>query len=141
MPKHHLVTEGGTIASAIYSGQTSPVVCGPTPVATAGPDVCLWSGPGRLATINLHVLQGSGTQINFYDSNIPISGGFIPASGHVPIAVVPSLLIGAALSGQPAPQNPSLGYTDWQTPFRLGLCVNSRSGQPGFTVTFTPEGQ
>lgn len=136
MARHMLQSEGGTYTAAFYSGATVPAVAGAPNAVTVGSDVLLQSGPGRLCTTFFHKLIQSGTGISIYDAPTPVSGGPISASGHIPLAFLPPIGIGATASGS-APLVPQVGYTGWDMPFRQGLCVNSRSGQPGFTLTWS----
>ena len=140
MPRHQLKSDAGTRASAIYSGANAPgLTCAPGAVAV-GSDVLLFSGAGRLSTVVMHQVLASGVAINFYDAVAPISGGPLYTSGHIPMAFIPGNLgLGTFASGTAIPTSPSPGAFIFNTPFTKGLCVNSRSGQPGFTVTFSPD--
>ena len=135
MPRHQLQTVGGTRNGAIFSGQVLPNVSGSAGAVAVGSDVLFWSGAGRLTAVIPHqtVLTLSGVNAMFYDAGIPVSGGPIPASGHIPIG---GLGVGAGVSGQDSPAGIPifLGIS-----FASGLCYNSRSGQTGITVSWSPD--
>lgn len=137
MPKHQLQSTGGSQAAAIYSGANAPGLGGATNAVAVGSDVLFHSGAGRLATISLHrVNTADAVNITFYDAVAPVSGGPLASSGHIHLGTIPATLAISPASGQlmvPSVQIP-IGM-----PFRQGLCVNSRSGQPGFTITFSPD--
>lgn len=137
MPKHQLTTQGGTRTAAIYSGGNTPGL-GAAPGAVAvGSDVLLFSGRGLLATVTPHIPLTSGVSINFYDAVAPVSGGPLYASGHIPLFSVTGNANQTSASGMGLfPLMAS--KIDIGMPFSQGLCVNSRSGQVGFTVTFSP---
>ena len=134
MPRQsHLSIRGGTKTAAQFSGAVAPAVT--ASVTSVGSDVCLFSGPGRLISMVPHqnFLTLSGVALAVYDSAIPVSGGPIPASGHVPLAVYPAAY---GASGQLSTAGQ---LVEFFTPFANGLCFNSRSGQPGVTFTWLPE--
>lgn len=132
-PFYH--TEGGVRAAAIYSGQVAPALTGAGGAVAAGSDVLLFSGNGRLNTLIPHAtfLSLSGVAVNFYDAAAPVSGGPIAASGHLPLGSLPAAF---GVSGQLVAAGTPLHLN---VPFSGGLCVNSRSGQVGFTAVWTPE--
>ena len=132
-------TQGGYRTAAIYSGANAPGLTAATGAVAVGSDVLLWSGPGRLDSVVLHTLVQSGVAINFYDAVAAVSGGPIYASGHVPLANVPGTVLPPLGSGLFAAVAPTAFF--FGTPFFNGLCVNSRSGQVGFTATFSNEDQ
>lgn len=134
-PVVFITLDGGQRSASIYSGQVAPVLVGVPGGVAVGSDVMIASGRGRLCQIVPHqsFLSLSGVQVNFYDSDSPISGGPIPTSGH---DLVGSIAAGWGVSGQFTPA----GYPiNINMPYQSGLCVNSRSGQPGFTVSWSPE--
>lgn len=131
-PTH--TTMGGYKTAAIYSGQVAPALTGVTGGVANGSDVLIWSGQGRLDSVVLHQFFNSGTVLTFYDGIPAISGGPLAASGHIPLFAFPGN--GIVQSGT---MGVGWGAIPVGTPFFKGLCVNSRSGQPGFTVTFTSE--
>ena len=142
-------TRGGFYSASVYSGAVAPGLnCAPG-AAAVGSDICFASGPGRLDTVVLWVDKAaSGQQVGltFYDAAAPVSGGPIYASGHRILANIPSFMpqvVGAGLavaSGVESNFYPAFGTTiSIDSVFQSGLCFNSRSGQPGFTVTWTPE--
>jgi hypothetical protein len=143
MPKHQLESFGGTLNAAIYSGQVAPVLNGATatnPAAFAtGSDVCLWSGPGRLMKVVPHQTQYalSGVQLNLYDSNTPVSGGPLSASGQALIGALNAGVVGNIFSGGLVLAGVPINF---DMPFKNGLSLNSRSGQVGYTFSWTPEG-
>lgn len=126
---------GGTRRAAQYSGAVAPAIVGTPGVITVGPDVQLASGPGRVISITPHqtVFTLSGVVLNLYDGAGPVSGGPVAASGHIPLG---GLTAPGGVSGQVSlAQTPiPLGL-----PFFSGLCMNSRSGQPGATITWMPD--
>ncbi len=77
----------------------------------------------------------SGTQVLFYNSSTPNSGGPQFALGHQVLGSIPAWPTNTGLSGA---LNPSLPIV-FNTPFQSGLCVDVRSGCPSFTVVYTPE--
>jgi len=136
VPKHNLTAQGGTRAAAIYSGANAPGLTAAPNAVAVGSDVLFWSGAGRLAEVVLHGQQAAGTGITFYDAAAPISGGPIYTSGHVPLAFIAGNTGQAVVSGQPTLAG---GVIPIGMPFRYGLCVNSRSGQIGYTVSWSPD--
>jgi len=136
MPHHQLSAIGGMTAAAIYSGGNLPGLNAAPGATAVGSDVVFCSGPGRLASILPHQLLASGVGITFYDANVPVSGGPLYSSGHIPLAFIPANLgLSTYASGVVIPAN--LNNIAIGMPFRYGLCVNSRSGQPGFTVSWS----
>lgn len=129
-----LQSDVGTKTGSIYSGQVAPALTGTSGGVAVGSDVLLQSGPGRLVGVLTHTtyLSLSGVAINFYDAAAPVSGGPVAASGHRPVGVVPGAY---GVSGQVA--GPI--FQPFNIPFLNGLCVNSRSGQVGFTASWVPE--
>ena len=127
---------GGYKTNAIFSGAVAPLLARSGSSNTvAGSDVLLQAGAGRLNAIIPHVsvLAMSGVAVNLYDAVTPVSGGPVPASGHIPLGG----LVGAfGVSGQLTPANTPIPLN---VPFYSGLCINSRLGQPGVTVVWTPE--
>jgi hypothetical protein len=125
---------GGGQAATLYSGMAAPALTGAPGAVAGGADVLIFSGAGRLKDVMPHV-QLSGIQITFYDSAVPTSGGPFAASGHKIIAVVPA--------NTWAPPGGVFGVGPIQygfdMPFQSGLCVASKSGQPGLTVSWFPE--
>lgn len=130
-------TRGGGQAASFYSGAVAPgLTCAPGSVAT-GSDVLIFSGAGRLKSVTPHQ-QISGVAITFYDGAAAVSGGPLYTSGHKPLGVVPANTFG----GGPGETIFGAGPTTYgfgEPPFQSGLIFNSRSGQPGFTVTWIPE--
>lgn len=128
---------GGTQTSSIFSGAVAPGIAACiSGVTVVGSDVCLYSGAGRLNTLLIHQNMLSGnTAIFFYDSAVPVSGGPIALSGHKVVFAFPT---GLTLASGNVQQQPSWPVSI-DMPFQSGLCVNSRSGQPGFTAVWTPE--
>lgn len=127
---------GGYKLNSIYSGQVAPLVARSGPgMSFAGSDVQLQAGNGRLNAIIPHqtYLTLSGLNINLYDAALPVSGGPVVASGHIPLGGLPT---GFGVSGQLAQANVPILF---DIPFWSGLCINSRSGQIGCTVIWTPE--
>lgn len=138
MPQPVYNTVGGFETNAVASGAVAPLVIrsgGDAQVYIVGSDIMFQSGPGRLNHIIPHqtVMALSGVQATFYDAAAPVSGGPVLASGHI---LLGGLAAGYGVSGQilgagiPIPIN---------VPFTSGLCLNSRSGQPGMTVVWTAE--
>lgn len=128
------LTQGGDQAASIYSGQVAPVLTGAPGAVATGADILLYSGAGRLKDILVHQGALSGVAIMFYDAAVVTSGGPFALSGHKHIGIIPaSPPTGASGSFVAA------GTYAFDFPFSSGLCVNSRSGQPGFTVTWIPD--
>ena len=138
-------TQGGFNTASIYSGQVAPVITSCPGAVAFGSDVLLFSGAGRLDLVMFTNLIASGQPTFFYDAAPPLSsGGPFSLSGHKILAVINqpgTTFISPIASGQnlfvnfPPPGLPQL----IQMPFQSGLCVNSRSGQAGFTAGWTPE--
>ena len=141
-------TRGGELTATIFSGQVAPGLTGAPGAVAAGSDVLICSGAGRLNTIIPHNVMQSGIPVYFYDAGVAISGGPLAASGHRIVGVLPATYNGAQNVGT----TPASGAAGWamlgmtstapivvDMPFLSGLCLNSRSGQPGFTVSYTPE--
>ena len=141
-------TTGGFYSASIFSGALAPGLGGAPGSVAVGPDVLLYSGAGRLDTVLVHqntASSGYRLPIVFYDASAPVSGGPVPTSGHRVIAFSPAFIstsggVYGATSGS------AVGYPiTWGmpvqigAPFLSGLCFNSRSGQPGVTVSWTPE--
>lgn len=121
MPQPTITTNGGVRTFAAFSG---------TPT-----DTVIFSGAGRVNQILPHSVQASGLAVTFYDAAVVSSGGPFAASGHTPVGVIPATLSPASgsaftFNGTPIPVD---------MPFRSGLCVALKSGQTGFTVSYTPE--
>lgn len=135
--KSQYETTGGFQTATIYSGQVAPSLTSAPGAVAVGSDVLLYSGAGRLnsVTTTASYFTLSGVVINLYDAAAPVSGGPIAASGHKVLAVVISPHTTAA-SGALVPAGQVYSFSQ---PFTSGLCVNSRSGQMGVTVTWTPE--
>jgi hypothetical protein len=120
-------TLGGSRVVTKYSG-------------VVGPDVVAYTGGGRLDAAFFHdsaILALSGQAVVFYDASVAVSGGPFAADGHKVLGVLaPSDeqsatgISGAALRGG---QVRNFGFT-----FQSGLAYSTRSGQPGFSASFTP---
>ena len=96
---------GGYKLNSIYSGQVAPLVARSGPgMSFAGSDVQLQAGNGRLNAIIPHqtYLTLSGLNINLYDAALPVSGGPVVASGHIPLGGLPTGF-GAWMSSMLAP--------------------------------------
>jgi hypothetical protein len=141
-------TTGGFNSACFYSGAVAPSVVGAPGAFATGSDVMLFSGAGRLDELLLHqhtAQSGLCLPIVFYDAHAPVSGGPIPASGHKLVAFTQAfvnLVSGqVSISGSAAViPGGTFGVTiPIAQPFQSGLCFNSRSGQCGVTVTWTPE--
>lgn len=138
MPDPLYQTAGGFEAMSVWSGQVAPTVSySGTGAFAVGSDVMFQSGPGRLHAVIPHqsVLSLSGVQANFYDGAAPVSGGPVPASGHIFLGALPG---GAGVSGQLTAGGTPFVFVGG-VPFASGLCYNSRSGQPGITVVWASE--
>lgn len=136
-----LQAQGGCIAASVYSGAVAPSLAGAYGAVAAGPDILLYSGAGRLKDILPHVQLLSGLPVVFYDAGAVASGGPFAASGHKIVGVLPGSTQSTAPAGSGV--NIAIFPNDWvfalDQPFQSGLCVATKSGQPGFTVTYTPE--
>lgn len=116
-------TQGGIRSYVMWSG-------------TIAGDVAITSGLGRLHSILPHNNSVSGQPVYCYDSAIAVSGGPVVASGHKIIGGIPA----APPLGVSGTFNaPALTPTFFYAPFSSGLCLSSRSGQPGVTVFYTNE--
>jgi hypothetical protein len=134
-----LITLGGGQRACFFSGMASGIAAiSVSPYAgqivVSGADVLIVSGGGRLKTIlpTSTYTALSGVAIYFYDAGVVISGGPFPLSGHAIVGVVPGAF---GVSGQIVGQTP----IQFDIPFNSGLCMASKSGQVGVTVTFLPE--
>lgn len=101
---------------------------------TAGGDVAITSGTGRVNMIVPHTTALSGQAVLLYDSAVARSGGPAAASGHVILGGIPASPPTGA-SGTFAAALPIV----LNVPFFSGLCVTGASGQVGFTVVFSNE--
>ena len=130
-----LYTLGGQITASIYSGALAPSL-NAAPGATGGPDVLFFSGAGRLKGVTLQQTTSplSGPAIFFYDTGVVTSGGPFIASGHKILAVVNPIQVSGAWNAQSI-----VGPYVFDVPFQSGLAVALKSGQPGFSATYTPE--
>jgi hypothetical protein len=135
MPEPIYYTTGGFETAAIYSGQVAPSLTSAPGAVAVGSDVLFQSGPGRLISITPHqtFLSLSGQALPFYDGAAPVSGGPLPASGHIFLGGLPN---GFGVSGQIVPAGIPIPIN---LTFNSGLCYNSRSGQPGVTVHWAQE--
>lgn len=129
-------TRGGSVAGSIYSGTAilSGALLATYGSVGTGYDAILFSGAGRLNSVLPHSVI-SGVSVTFYDTAVATSGGPFAASGHKILAVIPANTIGAfgnSLGCGPLP-------IQLDVPFQSGLAVQLRSGQAGFTFTYTPE--
>lgn len=131
-------TTNGYNSACLYSGEVAPTLTGARGAVAVGSDVMFASGAGRLNCIIPHqaVMILSGVAGQFYDAAAPVSGGPIPASGHIPL--VNSLFAAGSLQGS-GTQVAAGVPINVNLPFNSGLCYNSRSGQTGFTVVWTRE--
>lgn len=102
-----------------------------------GPDVLVHVGPGRLDAAFFHdsaIIALSGQPVVFYDASVAVSGG--PLTNNVVGVLAPSDefaatgISGAALRGG---QVRNFGFT-----YLSGLCYSTRSGQAGFSASYTP---
>lgn len=140
-------TFGGFQSACFHSGKVVPDLTAAPGAVAAGADVLLFSGAGRLDTLLVHQhTQASGTAVAivFYDAAAVSSGGPFPGSGHKVICFAPSFqnpVAGATLSsGSFLPNFPPYGVPVLvSVPFQSGLCYAGKSGQPGVSVSWTPE--
>lgn len=134
-------TMGGDMTVTIYSGTailSGGLAAAYTSVGAAagtGYDAVLFSGAGRLKDVQPHV-QSSGVAVKFYDAGAVASGGPFSASGHKVLGTLPANTWTGGAGGifGIGPQ-----IYSFDVPFTSGLCVALASGQPGMTITFTPE--
>lgn len=97
---------------------------------------------GRLNTITFlnYGTSLSGGFVTFYDgANVGTalaSGGPFGTSGHIVLYQLPQWPNSSAVSGQFAPLQTPVNV---DVPFFSGLNVATRSGTPGFTVSWTVE--
>ena len=122
-----LFTQGGTRTHTIFSG-------------TAGGDAAIFVGAGRLDAAFFHPgaqLALSGQSVMFYDAASPYSGGPIPASGQTKVVGV---LATVAASRPAASGDVFQGGVVQQFGFAFtsGLCFQGRSGQFGWSASYTP---
>lgn len=127
-------------SGALFSGTTQPAAgVGTVQLSNAG-EMLLWSGAGRLNSIIPLAWMTSGLPVVFYDSAILISGGPLLTSGHCIVGRIPAVWepstaasgVGGigSFTGQPL---------NMDVQFYSGLCVNCKSGQPGWIATWTPD--
>jgi hypothetical protein len=119
-----LATLGGLRTHTVFSG-------------AVGPDILITAGEGRLDAAFFHdsaIIALSGQPVIFYDSAVAVSGGPLATSGHKVVGVLAPKadtgISGAALRGGDVK---TYGF-----PFSSGLCYTTRSGQAGWSVTYTP---
>lgn len=126
---------GGTRRAAQYSGAVSPSIVGAAGTVAVGADVLVVSGPGRVISITPHqtYLSLSGVAISLYDGAGAVSGGPVAASGHIPLGGIPAAF---GVSGQVVQSHVPIALN---MPFFSGLCINSRSGQVGATISWMPD--
>ncbi len=132
-----LTVQGGFKTAAIFSGAVAPALTSAPGAVAVGSDVLFQSGQGRLWAVIPHqsYLAMSGVLAQFYDAAAPVSGGPIPASGHIPLGAAAAAY---GVSGQLTPAGIPFSFPGG-IPFQSGLCYNSRSGQPGVTVIWSRE--
>jgi hypothetical protein len=119
------ITRGGGRAHTSMSGVTA--------------DTLIFSGAGRLNTIQALTQLASGRSAIFYDSCVATSGGPFSASGHKVVGVLPPTQQPAMWSGHITDLD-YLKPIQVDMPFQSGLCVgNVSSGTAGWTISFTPE--
>lgn len=137
-------TFGGFKSATIFSGQVAPSLLScQSGTFAVGSDIMFQSGAGRLDYIMTLASVQSGLPITFYDAPAPVSGGPIPASGHRVVGTFPGTFNvngGVVASGLLDGTLPAAGVPmQCSMVFLNGLCCNSRSGQPGFTINWTSE--
>lgn len=138
------MTNGGEQTACVWSGNllTNASLTGaPAGAVTSGGHIQLWSGAGRLHRIMPHAILTSGQPVTFYDAGtITVSG--VSVSGQKFIGRIParSRATLALASGEVDTTVAWNDVIEVQMPFTSGLCVAAASGAPGFTVSFTPEG-
>lgn len=116
-------TEGGGRVTCFFSGSTLG-------------DTLIFSGAGRVNVVTMHTQMQSGVSAFIYDAAVATSGGPFGLSGHKMIYATPPTWGGAA-SGVYLPLNPAGVLVD--KVFQSGLCVNTRSGNAGFSFSWSPE--
>lgn len=119
-----LYTQGGQKNATVFSG-------------VAGGDTVINIGAGRLDSAFFHpgtypMISGRGQGVEFYDASATVSGGG-PISGCKVVGVLfPDLSV--LVSG-----NWSKGiFLGAGNVFTSGLGYTGRSGQPGFSINYTP---
>ncbi len=108
----------------------------------------LWAGAGRLDFLQLlgygaaAPAAASGLPIYFYDAGAIISGGPITNSGLNVVGILDARSEAARSFGITTFNSGVLIFTGppytLGTTFTSGLCVDTRSGQPGFIAGWTP---
>ena len=132
------VADGGQKTVVVWSGGL--LMSGLIPgygTLSSGNQIMLWSGAGRLNTLQPHVMMQSGLAVFFYDT-AAIAGSGVGVSGQRIIALIPPTHKASYTSGAELQTFPN--WRDIlrpQVPFTSGLCVSAPSGAPGFTVSFT----
>lgn len=121
MPVQQYTGRGGNQTYVNYSG-------------TAGGDVAITSGDGRLLAVIPHTTALSGQAVLFYDSAVAVSGGPIAASGHKILGGIPA----SPPTGASGTFNPATPIVI-DAPFFSGLCVTGKSGAVGFTAVYNLE--
>ena len=120
-----LFVRGGGRVTCFFSGSTLG-------------DTLIYSGAGRVNNFIMHTQLQSGVPAVIYDAAVATSGGPFGLSGHKFIfATPPTWGINAVGSGVNNPFNPASQPVDM--PFQSGLVVNLRSGNAGFSFSWTPE--
>lgn len=136
-------TWGGFTTNTCFSGGMSGGG-GMLSLFTGPGDYLLQSGYGRLDYLLQHQNLQSGQGVIFYDGSPATSGGPFALSGHKIVGLIPPTW------SVPAGVTVASGQTNFvrafdgapiqvSMPFQSGLCVAIKSGQPGFTASWTPE--
>ncbi len=119
-----LNTQGGQKNHSVFSG-------------VAGGDTIVHVGAGRLDNAFYHpgwfgLTSGKGQSVEFYDAAVTVSGGG-PISGHKIIGILmpnlATLISGSWHAGV---------FLGAGNVFTSGLGYTGRSGQPGYSINYTP---
>jgi hypothetical protein len=136
-----LTVRGGALKATLQSGGLANPILGTspyfTPPAGSGNNYFLFSGAGRLNSVLTHQQILSGVGGFLYDAGGPVASG-TSVSGQSLIGVIPPTYAGGVVSGVvPIAYNPEPYRPDM--PFYTGLCLSLPSGNPGVTVSWTPD--
>lgn len=135
---------GGSYKVSVSSGGLAPVAIGApaslTPALGSGNSILFYSGAGRLNSVLLTGQTTSGPGGFLYDAATPAASGATLSAQSV-IGVIPSTwpALGIASGGVSNPVVFSAEPSRPDMPFYSGLCLFLPSGNPGITVSWTPD--
>ncbi len=139
-----LHVRGGCLKATVLSGGLAPTIVGAATgvggVAGSGNSILLYSGAGRLNSILMLGQNTSGPGGFFYDGSALAASG-ATLVGAAPVGVIPPTwsVVSIASGGVSNPYVYSAEPIRPDMPFYSGLCLFLPSGNPGVTVSFTPD--